>query len=132
LESNLLIKAEGFWTQHYRFDESLDKRVERKDPTLIGKDKARDIIVNTVIPVVYLYGCETKDGFLKNSVRELFGRFPKLAENSITRGMREQLGKPKQIKSSFQQQGLIYLHKLYCKPLRCSDCLGFTQETRSP
>ena len=132
LESNLLIKAEGFWTQHYRLDESLDNRVERKDAGLIGKDKARDIIVNTVIPVIYLYSCETKDGFLKNSVRELFGRFPKLAENSITRGMRQQLGKPKQIKSSSQQQGLIYLHKLYCKPLRCSDCLGFTQETKSP
>ncbi len=124
LESNLLVKAEGFWTQHYRLDDSLDKR----DPTLIGKDRARDIIVNTVIPVMYLYNCETKDGFLKNSVRELFGRFPKLAENSITRGMREQLNNPKQVKSSFQQQGLIYLHKLYCKPLRCSECLSLSQE----
>ncbi len=132
LESNLLVKAEGFWTQHYRLDESFEERVERKYPTLIGKDRARDIIVNTVIPVIYLYSCETKDGLLKNSVRELLVRFPRLAENSITRGMREQLDKPKQVKSSFQQQGLIYLNKLYCKHLRCSDCLNLNRGNNLP
>lgn len=126
LELKLTVNAYGFWSHHYKFDGSLDRSTAKKESTLIGKDRARDIIVNTVIPTMFLYASESQEGSLKNTVRELFRRFPKLAENTTTRKMRDQLfdgGRSKAVKFSFQQQGLIYLDKLYCSSLRCSECL---------
>ncbi len=131
LESALIAKADGFWSSHYRFDESVPKDKQKKDIALIGKDRARDIVVNIVFPTLYLHSTESRDGMLKNSVKEIYARYPKLAENSVTRAMKVQLFKKqtqefKVVKSACQQQGLLYLNKLYCKTLQCSECLHLT------
>lgn len=127
LEQSLIVKAHGFWLQHYTFQESQDGN--RKHAALIGKERARDIVVNIIIPVIYLYSTETEAGFVKNIVREVFTTYPKLAENAITKAMKKQLfgghtTGSNMMNTAFQQQGLIYLHKLYCKTLRCSECLN--------
>ncbi|MFQ5675967.1 MAG: DUF2851 family protein [bacterium] len=128
LESFLVVKTAGFWASHYRWEDGADLGTRRLDPTLIGRDRARDIIVNTVIPVMSLYSHETGNGLLSNLVYELFGRFPKLTENSITRAMNRQLfgdKRPRSGRSAGHQQGMIYLHKRYCQSLKCSECLKF-------
>ena len=70
--------------------------------------------MNIVFPVLFLHSSESQDGQLQNLVRELFAKYPKLSENSITRAMACQLftkenTKSTNIKSASQQQGLIYL-----------------------
>ncbi|MFQ5753795.1 MAG: DUF2851 family protein [bacterium] len=132
LEAVLTVKAEGYWSNHYRFENMKQKDWPPKDTALIGKERARDIVVNIIFPILYVYSYEAQDGTLKNSIHELFTSYPKLAENSITRAMRNQLfknqsQKSKIIRSAYQQQGLIYLHKLFCKTLKCSECLRMTQ-----
>jgi hypothetical protein len=132
LEAALMVEARGFWTNHYRFEGPEPKIHQKNNPTLIGRDRARDIVVNTVFPALYLHSSESQDGKLRNLVRELFAKYPKLSENSITRAMTYQLftkenRNSKCIQSASHQQGLIYLHKMFCRPLRCSECLELTQ-----
>jgi hypothetical protein len=133
LEGVLNVKAEGFWTNHFRFEKASENLRLHKSSALIGKDRAGDIVVNIIFPVSYLYSSESNDGMLHNLIRELFTKYPKLSENSITRAMRHQLfgmqnKKSAVIKSASQQQGLIYLHKSYCRPLKCQECLELSSK----
>lgn len=130
LESSLMVPARGYWHQHYRFDESLREALPKKSTALIGRDRVRDIVVNIILPVLYLYGENSQDGKLQNRVKEIYVKFPKLSENSITRAMQVQLfGRMVKgvIQNSQQQQGLIFLHKLFCRSLKCDECLSLTR-----
>ncbi len=131
LEALFVVPAEGYWTTHYRFDEAVSKPVRGLN-TLIGRERARDLIVNIVLPALYLFGLESDDGTLANCVRELYCRYPKLAENEITRAMRRQLFGPKgkgerTLNVALAQQGLIHLHKMFCTPLSCQACLALPE-----
>ena len=128
LDDMLLVNADGFWSNHYRFEATDRKEWQQKESSLIGKNRARDIVVNIFFPALLLYSTESKDGALKNIVREIAIRYPNLAENTITKAMKNQLfvrrgKKAKIVKSSYQQQGMIFLHKGYCRSLKCSECL---------
>jgi len=125
LENTLTIKAEGYWREHYRFGET-PVSLQKNEEALIGRERVRDILVNIILPVSYLYAVESSDGALKSTVQEIYTRYPKLSENVITRAMKQQLKMVGEIKFASQQQGLIYLHKLYCRPLRCSECQQIT------
>ncbi|MFQ5864993.1 MAG: DUF2851 family protein [bacterium] len=128
LEAVLIINAEGFWSNHFRFEKENKNVLPHRSSALIGRERARDIVVNIIFPAVYLYSSESNDGMLNNLVREVFTKYPRLSENSITKAMRYQLftmqnKKSSAIKSASQQQGLIYLHKSHCRPLKCQECL---------
>ena len=131
LETMLTVNAKGFWKNRFRFDDAIQKDGQKKDNALIGKDRAREIVVNTIFPALYLYASESNDGTLRNSVQELFSSYPRLTDNSITRAMKNQLFRgttqlPRVAMSACQQQGLILLHNAYCRPLRCTECLNLS------
>lgn len=131
LEKALLVKTDGFWERHYDFTGE-DKGLRKTDEALIGSNRAKDIVINIVLPVLYLYACDSNDGMLKNLVRELYARYPKTADNAITKVMTKQLfrGEMKREKprSAIRQQGMVHLQKLYCTPLRCTDCLKLSRK----
>jgi hypothetical protein len=100
---------------------------------LIGRDRALDILVNIVFPALWHYGRQAGDAHLQNLVQEVYAGFPRLQENQITRAMRQQLSRQFAVSrtvatSALTQQGLIHLQKLYCRPLRCEECLGLAKE----
>jgi len=131
--------ADEFWQTHYDFlqqellkDENSDERVLTPATNygdLIGRDRALDVLVNIVLPALWHYGRQAGDAHLQNLVQEVYGSFPRLQENQITRAMRQQLARQFPVSrtvatSALTQQGLIHLQKLYCRPLRCEECLG--------
>ena len=123
-------KADGFWSTHYGFA-GQTYGAGNKGRDLIGKERARDIVVNIALPALYLYSVDIADGQLKSTVQELYRQHPRLSENGITRSMTSQLWSEKVqfqkgCSTAQQQQGLIGLHKLYCRPLRCTDYLSLT------
>jgi Protein of unknown function (DUF2851) len=139
--------ADDFWRTHYDFlptaSEKVGRRSRAKDenvtaaPTnfgdLIGRDRALDILVNIVLPALWHYSRQAGDAHLQNLVQEVYGSFPRLQENQITRAMRQQLTQQFPVSrtvatSALTQQGLIHLQKLYCRPLRCEECLGLVGE----
>ncbi|MGH7451596.1 MAG: DUF2851 family protein, partial [bacterium] len=134
--------ADDFWRMHYDFlSATLEKggrgaRAKDENITttqtnygdLIGRDRALDILVNIVLPALWHYGRQAGDAHLQNLVQEVYGSFPRLQENQITRAMRQQLSQQYPVSrtvatSALTQQGLIHLQKLYCRPLRCEECL---------
>jgi len=107
---------------------SPDVPSDKSKPALIGRDRAKDIVVNIVLPVMYLYFETSKEGQLRNTVLECYRLSPKLSENVIVRAMCEQLNADYDADlalndSAYRQQGLLYLYKNYCRYQKCRSCL---------
>jgi hypothetical protein len=126
LERLFVVPAEGVWVRASRLDRDPDLRGRGAPSSLLGSARAREIVTNVVLPIMYLYGVDSGDGRLPSLARETYSLVPKLSDNLITRAMVMQLGdvlpggrKPA---SAAEQQGLVQLHKLYCQPLRCEAC----------
>ncbi len=127
LEQSLTQKADGFWKNRYRIEKTGAETTGKQEPLLIGRERARDIIVNILLPAFYLYGDDSSAGQFKNTAIELYRRQTKLSGNVITKTMCRQLGGSRgagfQTKFASQQQGLLHLNKLYCRNLNCDACL---------
>jgi len=126
LERIFTCEATGYWETHYRFEEERTKTPSSDGQALIGRERARDIVLNVVLPIFLLYAWETEDGELRNLVKEVYGRYPKLADNKIIRTMTERLFGEKRARSitnAQRQQGLIHMYKCFCRGGRCEFCM---------
>lgn len=121
LELGLMVKTDGYWASHFHFGSEAGWR-----PTLIGRSRARDIIVNVLLPFSFAWSQANSDAWLRNRSRELYLSHPKLQENWITRYMGMQIlgNEPEAVasRSACHQQGLIHLYKTYCSEHRCRVC----------
>lgn len=103
----------NFWKTHYRFGKESPEKVKS-----LGKTAIRGIIINTVIPILFLYGKE-------RNLPEFIDRALQFAEtlppekNAATRAWEDLNVKNK---DAFSSQALIQLYSRYCKPRRCVDC----------
>lgn len=114
LEKLLQVQVSGYWETHYQFSKKSVKRKKR-----FGKELIRSIIVNTVIPFLFLYSKEkglerfqTKALlFLKmlsaerNAIIRQFHKFGIYAENAG------------------QTQALLQLKNNYCVKKKCLKCV---------
>ncbi|MBN1481707.1 DUF2851 family protein [candidate division KSB1 bacterium] len=135
LENLCIIPSHPFWSTHYSFEESRSE--PGKNECLLGRERARDIVVNVLLPALAAFADETADLRLKNSVCEIYQHYSRLHDNEIIRHMCEQIFKmstcPDIITGARMQQGLIHLHKEMCQPEQCSVCLEkFHVQTLSP
>ena len=114
-ENKLIVDADGFWQEHYRF-ESTRNPLPAQKTRLIGRERARAIILNIILPAFLVCALEQNDGRLETTVKEVFYQFPAAPQNRVTREMTNRLF-PDQIKpgrfinSAQKQQGLIHLFK---------------------
>jgi len=122
LEKLFICTAEGYWANHYVLGEV---GVLGRQPTLIGQSRARDITVNIVLPSILSYAEECENGRLTTTVLQVYRQYPKSASNQITRYMTKLLlgNEKKSINTTLKQQGLIHLHKMYCKNKECERCV---------
>jgi len=107
------VAANDYWHYHYRFDEG--SSFKRK---VIGKDMADNIIINTIVPVLFSYGLYRKEEECKGKALRWLEETP--AElNSITKGF-SNLHLPSH--SAFDSQAFIELKTQYCDQKRCLRC----------
>ncbi|MCK6562420.1 DUF2851 family protein [candidate division KSB1 bacterium] len=128
----LVCPAQGFWRQHYSFRDR-ETTPAAKPGDLIGRDRSRDILVNLLLPALWLYYREAGNATRQNQVLEIYSHLPRLQENRLTLAMQQQLSAVHPLAralaaSARTQQGLLHLQKLYCRPLRCSECLALPGE----
>jgi hypothetical protein len=119
LESGLIVTSDDYWRDHFDFDVRSKTRIS----ALLGHSKAGEIIVNVVLPFAFSWGKMASEPKLIKKAIELYNRYPKLAENEITRHMAKQLCL--ESSSDFtacHQQGLIHVFRNYCREGRCSRC----------
>ena len=106
---------------------------------LIGRSRAREVMVNIVLPFAYAWAKASSQPALAEQALVLYIRYSRLSENQITRGLTRLLfdgNGSKVIDSARRQQGLIYLDKTFCFQRSCGECpigvrMASAQESRN-
>lgn len=118
LEESLIVLGRGYWAYH--FDFSLTTRVSS---ALLGRGKAAEIIINIILPFATAWANIAGEPKLRKTAFKLFRCYPKLADNEITRHMRQQLQLSNRSNISLiHQQGLLHIFATYCREGNCSIC----------
>lgn len=113
VEKMLNVTANDYWHYHYTFDEAT--AFKKKN---VGKQMIQNIIVNTILPVLYAYGWYNNNEQYKQKALEWAAKL--LPEkNNITTGFTK-LGIAN--KSAYDSQALIQLKNKYCNVKRCLEC----------
>lgn len=119
LEAALEVAATGFWASYLDFG----LKVKGKAPTLLGRGRAGDMMVNIVLPFVWAWASASSRPRLLARALELYRQQPRLEDNSITRHMMRQVAiERKAVVSACQQQGLLHIYKEYCTQGGCGQC----------
>jgi hypothetical protein len=133
------VPAPPFWERRCDFRNRTGSLPGPRYGELIGSSRALDIVVNVVLPALLQHAAQVEDAHLATAISELYACLPSLQPNLITRRMSEQLSQKfplqKQVgRGAHAQQGLIYLQKLLCRPLRCEICLRIApvEESQPP
>ncbi|HXS56804.1 MAG TPA: DUF2851 family protein [Hanamia sp.] len=105
--------ANDYWHYHYNFDEEK----EYKEKTL-GKQMVDNIIINTVVPMLFSYGLHHNEEHFKEKA---IGWLSEISaeKNAITTGF-EKLGFAN--KNALDSQALLQLKNEYCDPKFCLSC----------
>jgi len=126
LERGLTVTARGYWANHFDFGVET-----RWSPSLIGRGRAREMVVNTLLPFSFAWAEATQQSWLEDGAMELYQNYPSLGENWMTRYMKKRIFgeyRAKLTNSACRQQGLIHLYKTFCLERRCQECpLGSAQ-----
>jgi hypothetical protein len=119
LLKGLEINCKGYWADHADFGVFL-----KHDTALLGSSKAGDIAINVVLPFVAAWAELHNDASYREKALNSYVSFPRLAENHVTRHMREQVLQGRNVKmTACRQQGLIHLYRTYCRYRNCAECL---------
>lgn len=119
LETGLTITSSGRWTHYLDFG----RPSQVKMPTLLGRYRVADIIVNVILPFTFAWGEITSQPDMQQKSFALYHRYPRLMINSVERHMSRQLGLDRHLVNSAQrQQGLIHIHNSLCVEGKCDRC----------
>ncbi|MBX5491558.1 MAG: DUF2851 family protein [Chloroflexi bacterium] len=95
-------------------------------PALLGPDRAADIVVNVLLPLLAAWGESLAHAPLAAAARACYLAHPPLSDNERLRHMRRQvLGRDDRalLATACRQQGLLHIYAQTCAWRRCSVCL---------
>jgi hypothetical protein len=107
------VTANDYWHYRYRFDEP--SAFKKKT---VGKDMIDNVIINTIVPVVFAYGLYHKEDVYKRRAVQWLEELS-AESNTITKGF-ERLTITSH--SAFDSQALIELKTQYCDERYCLKC----------
>ena len=107
------VTANDYWHYHYVFD--VTSAFKKKK---LGKQMIDNILINTVVPVLFAYGHYHNENVYKDKALQWMEQI-KAEKNAITTGFAAlQVNN----KTAFDSQALIQLKNEYCNKKRCLDC----------
>jgi len=106
-------KASAYWDTHYLFGVQAKPQAKR-----IGKSMTNTIIINTVIPILFLYGTTRDAQEFRNRAIDFLEALPS-ESNAITKTWGEH---GIAVKNASYSQALIQLKKQYCDRDHCLRC----------
>ncbi len=109
----LSVTANDYWHYHYRFDELSKYKMKT-----LGKEMIDNLIINSVIPVLFSYGVIQSEKKYKERALRWLGE-TSAETNGITKGF-ERFGLNTQ--TAHDSQALLELKKEYCDAKRCLEC----------
>ena len=114
LKDLLRVKASDYWDKHYNFN----KKSKSNTPKELGDAGAGILIINVVIPFLFVYGEKMNKIFLKDRALNFLENLPP-ENNSIIRKWHN-LGI--NARTSFESQALLQLKNCYCETKKCLNC----------
>lgn len=117
IEEGIRVKVSGYWASHLDFGVEAGGR-----PNLIGRGRAREIVINILLPFFFAWGEIEAQPQLKESILELYHSYPRHEENWVTRYVAKHIFNQPVVNSAQRQQGAIHLYKTFCAERRCADC----------
>ena len=114
-ELNVLLNvtASEYWNTHYTFDTPSSPSVKR-----LGSEAINTLIINAVIPFMFIYGQMNNKELLKDRALSLLNFIP--AEHNKIVDRWDKLGF--KLKSAFDSQGILQLVNTYCNKKQCLSC----------
>jgi len=94
--------------------EGIDSKV------MIGTGRAREIVVNAVLPFLHAHGASLNNSRLEEKSRQIISSYPSLPPNELTRYMGGMLGN--QANGACRQQGLLHIYHTWCRTKECPAC----------
>ena len=107
------LQCSPYWDNHYRFD----KKSEKKDKKL-GIAAIENIIINTIVPLKFIYGAESLRPEIKEQAIDLLTELP-AEKNAVINQWIKTGVKPE---NAGEGQALLELKKYYCTPKKCLQC----------
>jgi len=113
LRKLLNVTASEFWHNHYTFD---DRSVYR--PKTLGTQMADNIIINTIVPILFAYARYRNDDALQQKAYGWLRALPAEKNSIATLFVKAGLDN----NTAFDSQSYIELKTFYCDQRRCLDC----------
>lgn len=107
------VTANDYWHYHYHFDETSPFKKKK-----LGSDMIDNIVINTIVPVLFAYGTYLNEEKYKQKALRWLGDTA-AESNAITKGFAELSISNN---AAFDSQALIELKNEYCDKKRCLDC----------
>lgn len=108
-----------YWSSCYDFGKK-----SKSSYKLIGTQRINDIIVNVILPVVYLYSNIFEKDSVKANVLAFYSQFRIKPENSIINVMEKQVLSSSKIRINTPalEQAAVQLYNFYCIREKCTEC----------
>ena len=107
------VTANDYWHYHYTFDQESSYQEKR-----LGKQMINNILINTILPIVFAYGHINREETLIQKVLSWYEQIEG-ENNAVSTGFK-QLGIS--VKTAFDSQALIELKTNYCDQKKCLEC----------
>jgi hypothetical protein len=108
------VEASEYWNEHYNFN----KKSTRNSVKELGETSVDMLIINVVIPFLFVYGEKQNKEYLKNRALEFLEQLPPEVNSII-----EKWGKlGVNSRSAFESQALLQLKNKYCDQKKCLNC----------
>jgi len=107
------VQLSDYWLTHYVFDKASKKRSKS-----LGKNTINSILINTVIPVMFVYGKKRGQSDFSDRALQLLETLAPEKNSIIDKWIALEI-KPK---NAFESQALLQLKNEYCKSKRCLEC----------
>jgi hypothetical protein len=113
LKELFAVKTSVYWENHYMFG-----KVSRPKEKNIGDESVETVLINSVIPILFIYGKKQGLEHYQNKALDFLGQLAP-EKNSIVEKWQ---GMGVKVSNAFQSQALLYLKNSYCDSHKCLEC----------
>jgi hypothetical protein len=106
----------------------LERSVQPPIAGLVGRQRAAEIVVNAVLPLLCALGRYWDNRDLEEASLEVYRTFPRMAPTRLVRGMAQQIagaGGLRLASTACHQQGLLHIFRTTCEAHACDECVVF-------
>ncbi len=118
IRSLFIVKSDGYWSEHFVFSKPAKDKVKY----FIGASRSDEIVVNIVLPYLYVYFEVFGKKDLAKRTLKIYQLYTQKSDNKIVRDVAESIGLDGYKKRTIFAQGMIELFRNYCSKDKCLEC----------